>query len=228
MPRAPAGCGVCCYDDAVQRPARLAAVLSMCGLMTVGVASAVAASGRKVKAGRIVRVQRTGITRALNPRFCSLSGNQRGNCYVRGPEVGEQGFLVDRDDQGVTATIRVTSVEPEQGCATPAQVYFEYEVVSGTADGDSDWVVFDSGIDPLRGKIAPSDTPLPAGAGGDSVWLGLDRDGNGEADLVSSVYQCDGLGQPSSRYGSTYCFEYWEGHGTSPWKLLREDLYQPC
>lgn len=184
----------------------------------------------KAKVGRIVRVARGGTMRSHEPLFCSMNGGgDRGQCYVRSPKVGDEGYMVERYGGGVTGKVRVTSVEPQQDCGSgPQQHFFEYDVVEGNYDGESDWVVFDTGIDPDKGKSADGDTPLPDGSGGQNVWLALDRDGDGGADMLTSVYSCDGPSQPTPRYSSLYCFEYWEAGAGRPWTMIRQDLYQPC
>jgi hypothetical protein len=48
----------------------------------------------------------------------------------------------------------------------------------------------------------------PSGLSGEDVWLAVDRDDDGSADIVVTRYGCDNAGKPATR-ASTYCIDVW-------------------
>jgi len=174
------------------------------------------------KAGRVVRVERTGGSRVLQPYLCQVTPHAGGSmCYGHAPRVGDVGVAAEGDLMVVQ--VRVLGFTSNPDCPSSSWL-LEFDEVEGSLNGNTFWALFDGGIDPRRSRSVPLHlVELPPDRADANVQVAFDRDGNGTAGLLSLIISCDG-GSGRGVYGAS-CFEYWVTDRGGPWVRLREDVY---
>jgi hypothetical protein len=189
-------------------------------------ATAPGEAGRPRK-GRVVRVERTKVEAAQLPRMCQPRSDGGASCFGRGVAPGEEGTVID--ETGVRARLRIDQVTPSlDGCGNAQW----WDVVGTVQSGDLStmspaammlvgWRVSRSA------RIASQPVDLaPLGRPAESAWLGVDDDGDGDAELVVTSFPCDAAGQYSSS-GTTACLSYYVADGRSL-RQLRVDHVATC
>ena len=163
----------------------------------------------RAPSGRVVRVERTGISR-IAPRLCDIHGDT-GNCVGDEPRPGQ--VVVVLDEHHVVAEVQILeAVSFSASCAMLWTV--KTRILRGsTLEGDGIGVI-DPGLDPGRAHLIDrAHLPgSPSGSPDDEVWRAIDRDGDGAADILITRYNCDASGRSTST-SVTSCLDLWARTG---------------
>jgi hypothetical protein len=154
--------------------------------------------------GKVVRVERVRKVETT-PIICSLrQGANERYCFGPSPRPGDIVTVVD--DKQLLAEYRVDSVKPaSKSCEVMWQI--EGELVRGQLTSSSDTVgLIDASADPrtLR-QISRGDLRAPVPDPGVRPVIGLDRNGDGDADIVITQASCAQAGN----HGRGECFDFW-------------------
>jgi len=173
---------------------RLASALLVGALGTL--AAPVAAGPR----GRVVRVERSRTFPLVTPVLCfQIQSDGSGLCIGPQPKSGDAIVLVDETQ--VIAELRVdTSTKAMPSCEVVWG--FQASVVRGdiTAGRRSKMMgLIDAGIDRQQARRLPDDK-VPRPTPDSRVEIGIDRDGDGTADVVVAQGTCTAGGE---------CIEFW-------------------
>jgi hypothetical protein len=195
-------------------------------LVTIAGAAALAAPGR------VVRVERAhGIART--PRICQIQAGGTGTCWGKAPVLGETASVIDPQG-GVLGDLRVSEVTPQlDSCGKIQRWEYKYTVESGSLDKaqwGSSLALFDIEVRAGRSQLLPDTlkTQPPDRKIGEQVFALIDRDGDGNGDLIGTAYMCDKNGDPKVNLpGVGYCIDYWD-LGRGDWRMIRHDFVETC
>lgn len=169
--------------------------------------------GAPAPKGRVVRVERPRGNNATIPILCEVKSDGSGVCVGKSPEIGETILVVD--DAHTVAEVRVTKTEPlSPKCETL------WNITTEITRGDLSQVranktigMIDPSADPRAARRVPEDRLTSPSPNPDvRVLVGIDRDGDGTADVVATQYSCDAQGQPTSANARSmvdYCIDIW-------------------
>lgn len=161
-------------------------------------ALAVPATGAPRARGKVVRVERPRGT-AVMPRVCDVRADRAGTCLGPEPALGE--LITVLDETGVIAEVRITeatafSTSGASACQSLWNI--KTEVVRGdlTSIPLRTIGVVDPDVHPRKGRMLPKEQfpQPPSGRSDEQVVVAVDRDGDGEADIVLTQTTCDGSG----------------------------------
>jgi hypothetical protein len=207
-------------------------------LLVVVCALALPAEAAPRRSGRVVRVERPRLA-APEPVHLCMVGEAKMTCYGKTPpergsrftvidESGVRGRVVVRDSSRSTfdacqlGTAHDVVIEPEEG-ALPSGV-----------QSSSYYIVAVRGVEVgAHGRLL-RDVPLraPSGRPTENVWTVIDRDGDGEADLLGTAFDCASEVQdlPVARAGQkldTVCIDYWS-RDAAEWTQVGRDIFFNC
>ncbi len=163
--------------------------------------------------GRVVRVERQRGGPASIPVLCEVKADGSGQCVGPTPRVGDTISVVD--DVHLIAEVRITKLQPRSAtCDTIWTIQHEL------ARGDLNQTrtskaigIIDARLDASTARRMDEDQITSPAVGPDArVALGLDRDGDGSADVIVTQFMCDAAGQPAgSNTGSAtgFCIDIW-------------------
>lgn len=183
--------------------------------VVVALAASAPASARP---GKVTRVERRGGGPHGMPRFCSVSVQPQGvesTGYCFGPRV-DVGEVVDavNGDRGVQ--LKISKVDPyTTSCATQGTTavwLFHAAVITDTAPTTNPagfYGMIDGGLDLHHAHVV--DVKPPSGRT-DQTDVGIDCDGDGNADFIFVMFGCDDNSQPSTS-STNQCYEMWVGDG---------------
>ena len=156
--------------------------------------------------GKVVRIERPRASAAVAPILCNVKPDLKGMCVGGEPRRGD--VVAVLDDQKVVAEVRIlTAKTPGAQCESLWNV--SVELIRGDlqrARHSQTFGVIDAGLDeklakPVHDKNAlqlPNQDPTT------QAFAGVDRDGNGSADIVLAFVNCAG-----AQGMSWECFEVW-------------------
>jgi hypothetical protein len=173
--------------------------------------------------GKVVRVERPRLHGAERVRVCPLTSPeaQRMTCFGGpAPEAGTRFALVDEVGlRGHAVAVRSQPYGQEQckfGSAHEVEV--TYEEAHGLDPRPPNGLPFTlavQGVSLDAGARLVLDQQLrPSGREVEQVWMALDRDGDGDADLAVTAFECSDQVRdlpiaPVGQRLSTYCIDYW-------------------
>ena len=173
-----------------------------CVVVLVALTAIVAAAPR----GKVVRIERPRTSAAAAPIICDVKASLSGMCVGNEPRHGDIVAVVN--DQKVIAEVRIlTAKTTNPQCETLWQI--TAELVRGDLSGTRSSTtlgVIDGGVDErvARNITDRNALQLPTNDPGTQPFAGIDRDGNGTADVVLAFVTCPG----ASTMGFE-CFEFW-------------------
>jgi hypothetical protein len=185
------------YPDGVSRLIGVALVL----------VSATASAG---PSGRVIRVERSAGARAV-PRLCEIHGDA-GNCVGDEPRAGQTVTVLD--EHHVLAEVKIVEVASFSPTCPVLWTIKTRVIRSGGAEIDGVGVI-DPGLDPARAHLIDRGhlPPSPSGAADEVVWRAVDRDGDGDADILITRFGCDSSSRPVSG-DAPFCMDVWARTGT--------------
>jgi len=168
--------------------------------------AAVAAAG---PTGRVVRVERSGGTRAT-PRLCEIHG-ETGNCVGEEPRAGQTVTVLD--ERRVIAEVKIVEVASFSPSCPMLWTVKTRVIHGGPADSDGVGMI-DPNLDPSRAHMIDRGhlPPSPSGSTDEEVWRAVDRDGDGAADVLITRFGCDSSSRPVPG-GPAYCMDVWARSG---------------
>jgi hypothetical protein len=211
-------------------------VAGLCVLAALGSALAGPAARRR---GQVVRVERPRARPADPVRLCIITNPGEGKmvCYGRSPpEVGAQFTVLD--DAGLRG--RVTAGEARRadsydGCQLGSA--HEVDMVLGELDlglAPYFYQMAIQGVALERGARLLRDLQVgsPSGRDSEQVWAWLDRDGDGEVDLLGTAFDCSSEERslPPAPPGQTVvplCLDYWM-RDRAEWTRVGRDVFLQC
>ena len=204
-------------------------------------ALAVPAAAAPRRAGQVVRVERPRLNAPDPVHLCIVAnpGESRMTCYGKSPPAPGSRFALI-DEGGVRG--RVVVRESARSSADVCQLGFAHDVVIEAEDGalasraasSSYYILAVRGVEVgERGRIL-RDLPLlpPSGRSNESVWTVVDRDGDGEADLLGTAFECSSelpdppVARPGQRV-DTMCIDYWS-RDAADWTQVGRDILINC
>lgn len=204
-------------------------------------ALAVPAAAAPRRAGRVVRVERPRLAAPDPVHLCMVANpaESRMTCYGKSPpEPGSRFALLD--EGGVRG--RVIVREATRSSVDACQLGTAHDVVIETEDGTltagssaaSYYIVAVRGVEVgERGRLL-RDLPVraPSGRSTENVWTIIDRDGDGEADLLGTAFDCaaEVHDLPAARTGQrldTVCIDYWS-RDAAEWTQVGRDIFFNC
>ena len=204
-------------------------------------ALAVPASAAPRRVGRVVRVERPRLAAPDPVHLCMVANpaESRMTCYGKNaPEPGSKFALLD--EGGVRG--RVIVRESTRSTVDACQLGSAHDVVIESEDGTmpsassaaSYYIVAVRGVEiGERGRLL-RDLPLraPSGRSSENVWTIIDRDGDGEADLLGTAFNCaaEVPDLPVARAGQrldTVCIDYWS-RDPAEWTQVGRDIFFNC
>jgi hypothetical protein len=179
------------------------------------------AAGRR--SGKVVRVERPRLRAAERVRVCPLTNpdGRRMTCFGGPPpEPGTRFALID--DIGVRGHGVSLQSQPsgQDYCkiGSAHEVELTYEEPHGLDPRPTSGFPFTlavQGVPLEEGARVMMDQQLrPSGREAEQVWMAVDRDGDGDADLAVTAYECSDQVRdlpiaPSGQRVSPYCLDYW-------------------
>jgi hypothetical protein len=217
--------------------AKSAVLLALCAAgVTAGTALGVAlARTGDSRSGAVVRIERRRLE-AEHVRMCPVT-NQSGVLTCFGgpaPMPGEEFVLVGLD--GFRGRARAVRAEPNNtqdpcGLGAAHDVHIELER-GATTTGNV--VVGVQGVDVEPSANLLIDAPEIAGKGSEeSVWLALDGDGDGKADIAASGVPCPEernrapIARAAGRTVEAFCLHYWR-RNDGEWQRVNRHVYYRC
>jgi hypothetical protein len=173
--------------------------------------------------GKVVRVERPRRHSAERIRVCPLTSpeSQRMTCFGGpAPEPGTRFALVDEVGlRGHGVALRAQPYGQEQ-CkfGSAHEVELTYEEPHGLDPRPQSGFPFTlavQGVSLEQGARLVMDQQLrPSGREAEQVWMAVDRDGDGDADLAVTAFECSAEVRdlpiaPAGQRLSTYCIDYW-------------------
>ncbi len=155
--------------------------------------------------GKVERIERISQGSPVMPRLCQL-GRDNGRCVGEEPRAGD--IVTVLDETHVIGTVMVVSASPmTQRCGNLWTIATRQ--VTGTLGDNTDMGVIDPALDPAHARIIP-DSQLPHSPGGsdEAVFKAIDRDGDGNADIIVTTYTCDANGIANTSAQSN-CVDVW-------------------
>lgn len=211
--------------------------MALCALASL---SAEAAPRRP---GRVVRVERPRLAPPEPIHLCMVAnpGESRMTCYGKAaPEPGSRFALID--ESGVRG--RVVVRESTRSSVDACQLGTAHDVVIESVDpgqpttagggSSSYYIVAVRGVEIAeRGRLL-RDLPIrpPSGRASENVWTIIDRDGDGEADMLGTAFDCSAevTDLPAARPGQrldTVCIDYWS-RDAAEWSQVGRDVFFNC
>lgn len=191
--------------------------------------------------GRVVRVERPRLAAPDPVHLCMVAnpGESRMTCYGKAaPEPGSRFALID--ESGLRG--RVVVKEATRSSVDACQLGTAHDVVIEAEDGAmptapsaaSYYIVAVRGVQVNeRGRLL-RDLPLrpPSGRSTENVWTIIDRDGDGEADMLGTAFDCSSevADLPAPRAGQrldTVCIDYWS-RDAADWTQVGRDIFFNC
>jgi hypothetical protein len=171
-------------------------MLRLIGLIVVGMSLPAVADPR---AGKVVRVERERTIPLITPVLCvQIKPDGSGLCIGPQPKIGESVILVDETQ--VIAEVKVDGTSKGQpNCDAVWQI--TGTVIRGdVSKGNHKSIgLIDANTSNTAARVVPKNK-LPKLAKDARVELGIDRDGDGTADVLASNAGCAGGGE---------CIEFW-------------------
>jgi hypothetical protein len=203
--------------------ARGPAVVTCAAALAVAAIAPGDADGRP---GKVVRLEHSGTGRS--PRFCQASIVSHGEptIYCFGPHVaiGEEFIGVSEAQHGLV--VRVSDVQPYRQCASATDATMIWivkgQLLNSPASDEVYIGLIDGGVDPQRSRLISQMPPVSGRTG--SLAVGIDRDGDGSADIAAEVYDCDEHGTLTTRAAKYRCYEIWTLAGPQ-WQRARLDIF---
>jgi hypothetical protein len=224
----------------VAAPAWLAAAVLAAVALSAAPPSPAGAEPRR-RAGKIVRIDRPRMRAAERVRVCSLTNPEGRRMTCLGgspPEPGTRFGLVD--DLGLRG----------HGLAVRAQASGQDYCKNGSAHEVELTYEEPRGLEPRPGPGSPftlavQGVPLdegarlvldqqlrPSGREVEQVWMAVDRDGDGDADLAVTAFECSDQVRDlplaaSGQRVSPYCLDYWLRDGAQ-WSKVERYVFFNC
>jgi len=161
----------------------------------------VAAAGPR---GKVERVERVLQGSPVMPRLCQVMRDSA-RCVGEEPHSGDVVTILD--ETHVVGTVIVVSASPmTQRCGNLWTIVTR----AGTGSADATGMgVIDPALDPVRARqISSSQLPHSPGGSDEAVFSAFDRDGDGNADIIVTTYNCDANGIANSSAQSN-CVDVW-------------------
>jgi hypothetical protein len=219
------------------KPSRTIRAAGLAGVAVALVATAAAAAGETAKRrrGKVVRVERGRGEAARLPRICSIDQTATISCFSQPPRVGEVGAVIT--DTGRVATVAVRTVQAHTDSCGHSTWSGTAEIRSGGLDQvlySQSYLVLDWPATPQSKLINYPAAPVGVGRGPniETMYVGIDDDGDSVPDFMAGYYMCDPSGNPNQGYsgyggGYTYCMTYYQREG-GRYRELRVDVVQQC
>lgn len=188
--------------------------------------------------GQVVRVERARAAARDRIRLCPtpLGDRYEGSCYGSPPRPGERAHVFDYEENylGVLVVESAASSTKNQ-CHHDTIFDFSYRIPGQARGGQAvpfGIAVFGMELDTRRARLetSPPDDPkfTPEKA---KPWMGLDTDGNDEADLVVTAFDCSDIVAPpppsAGQSYDTYCLDYWLKQD-GRWSKIHRDTFHTC
>ena len=173
--------------------------------------------------GKVVRVERPRVRAAERVRVCPLTNpdGRRMTCFGgTAPEPGTRFALVD--DVGLRGHGLAVASQPsgQDYCkiGSAHEVELTYEEPHGLDPRPTNAFPFTLAVQGVLledGARVMMDQQLrPSGREVEQVWMAVDRDGDGDADLAVTAFECSAEVRdlpiaPSGQRVSPYCLDYW-------------------
>jgi len=161
--------------------------------------------------GRVVRVERQRGGTAAVPVLCEVKTDGSGICVGPAPQVGDSITVVD--DTHTIAEVRITRI---QAMAPQCNTLWSFSGEATRGDlsqskSSKTIGVIDPGIDRrLAHRVDEDHIESPTPGPEVRVLLGVDRDGDGTADMIVTQFNCDKQGQPTSSSSAVdFCIDIW-------------------
>lgn len=160
-------------------------------------------------------------------------------CYgKRPPEPGQRFAVIDESGMRgrvvVKESTRSTVDACQLGTAHDVAIEGEEGALPGAPQSSSAYVVAVRGLEVGEHGRILRDLPLraPSGRSTENVWTVIDRDGDGEADLLGTAYDCSAevSDLPAARAGQkldTVCIDYWS-RDAAEWTQVGRDIFFNC
>lgn len=185
------------------------------GVVLVGaIALPAQAAPRARPQGKVVRVERARGP-AVIPRICDIKADKKGTCLGTRPGVGEVVMVLD--ETGVVAQVRINEVtEFSSGIGASCNVLWQIttDVIAGDLSAIPGRTVglIDPEVHPHNARIfAQTSMPdPPSGNSNDKVVAAIDRNGDGNPDVVIAQTACEDHGSPPN---TGMCFDEWSRVG---------------
>ena len=190
--------------------AMLGDMLRVASVVLVGAMALTAWAG---PGGRVVRIERARATNAPIPILCELRSDMSGMCVGASPQVGDTVLVVD--EAQTIAEVRISKTQQLSAkCDTVWSV--EGELLRGDmsqAQRRKSIGLIDATLDRRGTRRVDEDKIVsPSGEPEVRVGLGVDRDGDGVADIVVTQSRCEGQQTPGGA-GNNECIDIWTKRG---------------
>ncbi len=189
-------------------------MLRLIGMIVVGAAIPAAA---ETPAGKVIRVERERTLPMVTPILCvSIQPDGSGTCIGPQPKLGDSVILVDETQ--VIAEVKVDLVTKMQATCDSVWTITGSVVRGDISQGNRKAIgLIDSNTSNTAARVVPK-KKLPKLAQTDRIELGIDRDGDGTADVIAAGSSCPGGGE---------CIEFWARRAKGLEKVWSTNL-QSC
>lgn len=216
----------------------------LAALLGLAVAWAAAAEARPLRQGKVVRIERPRLVSKQRLQLCPISGPTGGQagggnyCLGPKPDSGAEGVWFNAQTEEVIGRIRFDNPQPhpQDTCGLGQLHLLDVELIqSGPAPAPGGG--YSAGL-AILGLEASPDARLrygsassPSGNPDEYVIVQVDRDGDGEDDMVITDRTCDAEHPPPAsvarRVFSTRCYGFWVLDGPE-WRRVQEDVFHQC
>lgn len=196
--------------------------------MLVAAAAVAAAAPRpRKRPGKTVRVERKQPQIASKSRLCPLYDRDVGSC-PREVMVGDVGLVVDAEGTYGEATItEVTRISDTCGNPVTWNIVIDLSRLTSSDFSYNAMLVMDHRVAD-NGRTVAAAMEAPSGRPDENVQHALDDDGDGQPDLLVTIYACDERMRPSraSRVSHT-CYDTLI-EVRDEWRRARTDQVPMC
>lgn len=156
--------------------------------------------------GRVVRIERQRIKQTA-PILCEVKENLTGTCVGGDPQRGDMIAVVD--EKRLLAEVRIESAKGSTNCPTVYEI--KVELVRGALSRRSRAIGFVDPATDVRAARYVSDEKemtIPNADPDTKSFAGIDRNGDGSADIVLAFARCPGVASTAGSSGIE-CLEIW-------------------
>jgi hypothetical protein len=208
-------------------------------LLSGGIAMAGAKGRRR---GRVVRIERPRYSAPEAVRICTSAGtDEKLTCFGGAPEAEARLAMIDGEGVRGEAVVERSDPSPSDSCQTgsmhEATVRFDG---GGLVPRNGQQAYSSFGTFAIQGVelgenakvVQDAAARAPSGHDNEQVWIQIDRDGDGSADVLSTYYDCtaqihDVPVSPTGQHVTPYCIDYWIKDSLD-WRLGGRDVYFTC
>jgi hypothetical protein len=214
-------------------------------VLGLAVAWAAAAEARPARSGKVVRIERPRLTSVKRLQICQVAtpiggaAGQQSFCIGPKPDDGADGVWFNIQTEEVIGRVRVDNPAPHpQDTCGLGQWHLVDTTMVASGPGAVPTQAYTANLVILNLEVEPGahmrwgrGSPAPSGNSNETVIGEIDRDGDGENDMLITDRECEAEYPPpasvAGRVYTTRCYAFWALDGVD-WHRVHEDVLHQC